>query len=39
MALLAAPPYLPAIADVMSLTPPTPAMWAIILGMSIAPLL
>ncbi len=39
MALLAAPPYLPAIADIMSLTPPTPAMWAIIVGMSIAPLI
>ena len=37
-ALLAAPPYLPPMAEVMHLAPPTPAMWAVILGMSIAPL-
>ena len=37
-ALLAAPPYLPPMAEVMQLAPPTPAMWAVILGMSIAPL-
>jgi Ca2+-transporting ATPase len=36
-ALLAAPPYLAPIAHVLHLTPPTPIMWAIILGMSIAP--
>ena len=38
-ALLAVPPYLPPMAEVMHLTPPTPAMWAVILGMSIAPLI
>jgi Ca2+-transporting ATPase len=37
-ALLAAPPYLAPIAHVLYLTPPTPIMWAIIFGMSIAPL-
>ena len=37
-ALLAAPPYLAPIADVMHLVPPTPIMWAIILGSSAAPL-
>jgi Ca2+-transporting ATPase len=37
-ALLAAPPYLAPIAHVLHLTPPTPTMWAIILGMSMAPL-
>ncbi|MBS0518878.1 MAG: cation-transporting P-type ATPase [Proteobacteria bacterium] len=36
--LLAVPPYLPPMAEVMHLAPPTPAMWAVILGMSIAPL-
>jgi Ca2+-transporting ATPase len=37
--LLAAPPYLPRMAEVMELTAPSPAMWAIVLGMSVAPLL
>jgi Ca2+-transporting ATPase len=37
-ALLAAPPYLEPIAGVMHLVPPTPIMWAIILGASAAPL-
>jgi len=37
-ALLAAPPYLAPIADAMHLIPPTPIMWAIILGSSAAPL-
>ncbi len=36
--LVAAPPYVAPLAHVLSLTPPTPAMWAIILGMSVAPL-
>ncbi len=38
-ALLAVPPYLAPLAEVMHLTPPTPTMWAIILGMSFAPLI
>ena len=38
-ALLAVPPYLPPMAEVMHLTPPTPAMWVTILGMSIVPLI
>jgi len=37
--LLALPPYLPPVAHVLHLAPPSAAMWAIILGMSIAPLL
>lgn len=37
-ALLAVPPYLPPIAGVMHLVPPTPIMWAVILGASVAPL-
>ena len=37
-ALLAAPPYLAPLADVMHLVPPTPIMWAVILGSSAAPL-
>jgi Ca2+-transporting ATPase len=37
-ALLAAPPYLAPIADVMHLVPPTLIMWAVILGSSVAPL-
>ena len=37
-ALLAVPPYLAPLAEVMHLTPPTATMWAIILGMSFAPL-
>jgi Ca2+-transporting ATPase len=37
-ALLAAPPYLPPIAHVLHLVPPTPAMWVIILALSAAPL-
>jgi len=36
--LLAVPPYVEPMAHVMHLAPPTPAMWAIIIGMSIAPL-
>ncbi len=38
-ALLVAPPYIPPIADVLHLAPPTAAMWAIILGLSLAPML
>ena len=38
-ALLVAPPYLAPMADVMHLTPPTPTMWATILGMSVTPLI
>ena len=38
-ALLAAPPYLPPMAEVMQLAPPTATMWAIIFGMSVAPLI
>ena len=38
-ALLVAPPYIPPIADVLHLAPPTTIMWAIILGLSLAPLL
>ncbi len=37
-ALLAAPPYVALLADLMQLTPPTPTMWATILGMSVTPL-
>jgi Ca2+-transporting ATPase len=37
-ALLAAPPYLGPLAHVLHLAPPTPTMWAIILGLSVAPL-
>ena len=37
--LLAVPPYLPPMSEVIHLTPPTPAMWGIILGMSITPLI
>jgi Ca2+-transporting ATPase len=36
--LLVVPPYLAPIADVMHLVPPTPAMWSIILGSSVMPL-
>jgi Ca2+-transporting ATPase len=36
--LLAVPPYLPPVAEVMHLTPPSIGMWVIILGLSIAPL-
>jgi Ca2+-transporting ATPase len=38
-ALLAAPPYLAPMADVMHLMPPTLTMWATILGMSVSPLI
>ncbi|MGA7972410.1 MAG: cation-transporting P-type ATPase [Pseudolabrys sp.] len=38
-ALLVAPPYIPPIADVLHLAPPTAAMWAIILALSLAPML
>jgi Ca2+-transporting ATPase len=37
--LVAAPPYVAPLAHVLALVPPTPAMWAIILGMSMAPLI
>lgn len=37
--LLAVPPYVPPLAEVLHLSPPTPAMWAVILGLSLAPLL
>jgi Ca2+-transporting ATPase len=36
--LLAAPPYLPPIADVLHLTPPTFGMWSVIVALSVAPL-
>jgi Ca2+-transporting ATPase len=35
---LAVPPYLAPIADIMHLAPPSPIMWAVILGSSVAPL-
>jgi Ca2+-transporting ATPase len=38
-ALLAVPPYLPPVAHVLQLVPPSPAMWATILGLGAAPLL
>jgi len=38
-ALLAAPPYIAPIAQVLQLTQPSPIMWAIILGLSLVPLL
>jgi P-type Ca2+ transporter type 2C len=38
-ALLATPPYFAPLADVLHLTPPTPGMWATILGMSIMPVI
>jgi P-type Ca2+ transporter type 2C len=37
--LLAAPPYLAPMAHVLHLAPPSPTAWAIILGLSMAPLL
>jgi P-type Ca2+ transporter type 2C len=37
-ALLAVPPYLTSVAHVLHLAPPTPTMWAIILALSVAPL-
>ena len=37
--LLAVPPYLPPMADVMHLVPPTSIMWALILGLSAAPVI
>ena len=37
--LLVAPPYIPPIADVLHLAPPDAAMWAIILSLSLAPML
>ena len=37
--LLAAPPYLAPMADVLQLTPPTPPMWATILVISVTPLI
>lgn len=38
-ALLAIPPYVAPLAHVLHLAPPTPAMWAIIFGMSLTPLI
>ena len=38
LALLAIPPYVAPLAHVLHLAPPTPAMWATIFGMSLAPL-
>jgi Ca2+-transporting ATPase len=38
-ALLAIPPYLPPVAYVLHLAPPTPAMWVIILALSVAPMI
>ncbi|MEJ2623544.1 MAG: HAD-IC family P-type ATPase [Pseudolabrys sp.] len=38
-ALLVAPPYIPPIADVLHLAPPTAVMWAIILALSLAPMI
>ncbi|NVN88566.1 MAG: HAD-IC family P-type ATPase [Rhodopseudomonas sp.] len=38
-ALLIIPPYLPPLAHVLHLAPPTPAMWGIVLAMSLAPLI
>jgi P-type Ca2+ transporter type 2C len=35
--LLALPPYLAPVAHVLHLAPPTPAMWVIVLGLSVAP--
>ena len=37
--LLAVPPYLPPVADVLHLVPPSPTMWVTILGLSVAPFL
>jgi Ca2+-transporting ATPase len=37
--LLAVPPYVPYLAHLLHLVPVTPGMWAVILGMSLAPLL
>ena len=37
--LLAAPPYIPTVADVLHLAPPSAAMWAIILVLSLLPTL
>ncbi|WP_247801889.1 cation-transporting P-type ATPase [Bradyrhizobium sp. 191] len=36
-ALLAVPPYWPLMAEVLHVTPPTAAMWAVIMGCSLAP--
>ncbi len=38
-ALLAGPPYWPPLAQVLHLAPPTPAMWGIVAGCSLAPML
>jgi len=38
-ALLAIPPYLPPVAHVLHLAPPTPAMWVIIIALSGAPMI
>ncbi len=37
-ALLVIPPYVPPLAQILSLAPPTPAMWGVVLAMSLAPL-
>jgi Ca2+-transporting ATPase len=37
--LLAVPPYVPALAHILHLVPPTPIMWAVVAAMSLAPLL
>ena len=37
--LVTVPPYVPPLAHVLQLTPPSAAMWAIVLGMSLAPLI
>lgn len=37
-ALLVVPPHVPVLAGVLNLTRPTPAMWALVLAMSLAPL-
>ena len=37
--LLALPPYLPPLAHVLHLAPPTPTMWAVVLGLSAAPMI
>jgi Ca2+-transporting ATPase len=36
--LLVVPPYLPLVGQLLHLVPPSPVMWATILGMALAPL-
>ena len=38
-ALLALPPYVPPLAHVLHLVPPTPAMWAVVFAMSMVPVI